>query len=55
MLIIKRKDLPVFRIKSQRKNDDNYLDNDEHLYQIQKQLVDGIRFDKKGNIVSLKD
>lgn len=50
----KQKGLPIFRI-SQEKKYDNYLDNGTFVSNPKTNIVDGIRFDKKGNIVSLKD
>ena len=50
----KQKGLPIFRI-SQEKKYDNYLDNGTFASNPKTNIVDGIRFDKKGNIVSLKD
>ena len=50
----KQKGLPIFRI-SQEKKYDNYLDNGTFISNPKTNIVDGIRFDKKGNIVSLKD
>lgn len=50
----KQKGLPIFRI-SQEKKYDNYLDNGTFVSNPKTNIVDGIKFDKKGNIVSLKD
>ena len=50
----KQKGLPIFRI-SQEKKYDNFLDNGTFVSNPKINLVDGIKFDKKGNIVSLKD
>lgn len=50
----KQKGLPIFRI-SQEKKYDNYLDNGTFVSNPKTNIVDGIKFDEKGNIVSLKD
>lgn len=50
----KQKGLPIFRI-SQEKKYDNFLDNGTFVSNPKTNIVDGIKFDKKGNIVSLKD